>query len=313
MNELKIATSHFMPANTIGERVKKFFSRAIEGKKGFVKLAPASFDELTEENLLFLGKHYPYPNAYAILNKSGRNMDVTGKTLLHKEKVQARRFLTYCFSHFYGVSSDARFALWNLIYMNAERLMGIIFSPPSNKHQFLFSWLFTPMAGTKVILNSFILNRELYIGPSDKFRNMVNDEFNLADKCYVEFLENGNEDVLNLMIGALYREMREESTPDDFDQRIPFDRFAPGRRAEKFKDLNPAIKKAILLNYMAVRKYVMETNTSVFSKGGSSRAKTDGWGSVILNLASGKSNATELRSELIWDTFEWISHLRRNQ
>lgn len=314
MNELKITTAGFMPADTSAERIKKFFAKLIEGKKGFVKNAPNSFDEMTEENILFLGKHYPYPNAYAILNKSGRNMDVTGKTLLHKEKVQSRRFLTYCFTHFFGISKDFKLALWCSIFLNAERLMGIIFSPPQdaekNHNKFLFSWLFKPMTGTKVLVTSFILDKIIYKGPCDKFRNMVNDEFNLADRCYLDFLSTGNEDSLNLLIAALYREIKDDSTPEAFDQRFPFDRFTPGKRAAVFKDLPVATKKAILINYMAIRNYMIATNPSVFSKGGSNKAKNEGWGQVILDLAAGKSNVNEIRKELIWDTFEWIAHLR---
>ena len=155
---------------------------------------------------MFLAEFYPYPNAYNILNQRGIGLDLEGKVKLHLEKVKARRFLTYLFTHFFGIRKNWRLMLWTWIFLGAEELLDILYAATGQGEKTrLFDFIFDAPSCKAVRIDRFQHKGNDYVGPMDRWQNMVNDEFALADGCFVSYLKEPDPDTLLLLVATLYR------------------------------------------------------------------------------------------------------------
>lgn len=290
-----------MPPGGFWKKFTRWLSFLLEPKTGWVRQIPQTWEELSAENILFIAQFYPYSDAYRVLNASSRGLDLTGKVRLYDEKKKARKLLTYLFIHFFGVKKNLRLSIWIWLYVGADQLMDVLYS--ANGKGYLFSFLFERPEKKNIAISVFTHNKVTYSGPMNGWSNLRNDEFELADACFTQYLKDPKEELLDLLIAALYRPLK-------YGSREPFNRFDCDYRAVVLKTLDLKMKYAILLEYMAVRNYVIEKNSHVFKKGNSGSAKARGWGAVILSLAKNQLEAGDLRNAYLWDTFKWLKEVK---
>jgi hypothetical protein len=304
MPELRLTVRTFMPRQGLRSRLRRWLASLIEPKGGWARQIPEKWEDLTRENLLFLAEFYPYPIAYAVLNASGRGMDLTGRTKLYEDKTKARRFLTYLFVHFFKVRKNLRLSIWIYIYLKGDELFQILYTNV-DKQRFLFSFLFEPPNGKSVLIPNFTHARKTYYGPATGWMNMTNDEFDLADGCFVRYIKEPDPDTLLLLISAIYRPIEQGSN------RPTFDRLQVDANKAALKGMDEKLQSAILLNYMMVRNYIINANPHVFKNGSSGSAKRNGWGAVVISMAKSQTEMTDLRNAFIWDTFKWLGEVRK--
>lgn len=117
-----------------------------------------------------------------------------------------------------------------------------------------------------------------YIGPEDLFGNLTVQEFGRAEDFYKHLLKHPNSaDLLNKFMACLYRPKQFYI----FGKRKPFTEDVL-KNADVFSKISLAQKKAIMLNFSAVRENLFSRFKHGFTKNGdSSETNKYGWTGII--------------------------------
>lgn len=110
-------------------------------------------------------------------------------------------------------------------------------------------WVFGETCFSESLFSKYWIWR----GPQDLFEELEWEQMAIADCLFQDVLESGNVDILNLFIACIYRPfgMRFTEKRADFTSRLV-----------KFWPLKT--KQAMLLNYMGLRKDLIQRNPDVF-------------------------------------------------
>jgi hypothetical protein len=233
-----------------------------EGKSETLKVAN-SWEELSRKQLLYISEYW---EAWRLLILNNESL-LKAKSLLFMELIQGNNVF----------NRKKRIDL--IAKLNNEDLY--LLTQVSN---FVFKSNDLIKCPIKCISKMFT---KLY-PPHDKLGNIKAEEFAFADGFFVQYLDNGSLDYLDLMIACLYRPLDKHN-----GSRVLFNKDKASKSLSVVKKLTYAEKQVILIWYQASRKWMVENNKELFSSDNQNEAKNKGWLPVILALSGDKFGTFE--------------------
>ena len=239
---------------------------------------PSHWEELRPEDLIYLGANFPFTDT---------------------PKFHLETFIYFCNLKF-------RFALKNVIRnLNASQLHDILSMGGKGA---LFMYLYKNPVMQKWKIKEIKAAGTLLYAPADRLDNVRFGEFRYAEECLQNYLQSKNPEALATFVAILYREKGNAKG----DMRLPFDKLTVDQRAAKLLRVNPFTLHAIMLQYIAIRGFVIESFPGVFEKTGGG-GSGGGWGELINALAENLSNRAEIENKLLWDALDWLQDARKRQ
>jgi hypothetical protein len=212
---------------------------------------PATWDELTRAQLLRFSK--------LLLNPGLLDDEIRKMSLVHRMvKIPNRIF-------------------FNMTVSQADDLFNRI------------GFLFKECTLTRVLIKNFWHRGRFYIGPQDKFSNVVVQEYGWWDKFFVDYCESKDPRHLDLAIACVYRPISFSRAiiPGKAmeDLRIPFNMFTVEKRADRIAKLPAELKQAIFLQFAGIRQNKIASHPRVYRKTEVNFGPDFGFLGVILDLA----------------------------
>lgn len=168
----------------------------------------------------------------------------------------------------------------------------------------LFAYLFDKPNMPNALWKSFWHKGRRWVGPSDELLSLSFGEFRYAEDCLQVFLKNKSMDALNTFLGVLWRPGL---------RRKPFVFQKADGYAAKLKNVDYSFKCALLLQYIAMRGYLMAQNEDAFDKPteGDTGGKTATWGNLISALASNIAEVQTIENMPVWTALEWLANRKK--
>jgi hypothetical protein len=153
-----------------------------------------------------------------------------------------------------------------------------------------FVKLTTPLSDW--VIKKLIIDKQVFIGPSNQFRNVSIGEFAFADSNFLKFLKTKDESFLFKMIACLYRPENHYPNPNQTvkDLRMKFNPVYVDENSLFFSKLDQDTKLALLFNYKNIRTWIQNKYPYVFPKEKSERKEgnsSEGWRDFIRSLVAG--------------------------
>jgi hypothetical protein len=141
----------------------------------------------------------------------------------------------------------------------------------------------------------FLKGFRRFVGPKERFRNLLFLEFIFADTYYLHWLQTQNDELLLKLVATLYRPQtwfhffKKRQPTYSGDARQEFNEHLVADRAAKMKHLPLPVKMAIATWYRGCRNQMEQDYPNVFSSENQEEAKgKGGWEPVFRNMAGGK-------------------------
>lgn len=238
--------------------------------------------ELSFNDLLFLGREFPLRDT--------------------------AEFHTKVLMHFVDLKNNA----WLLCILNPERIYDILTIGGTGS---LFKWLFDEPEMEKCLLRSFKVQQfpfgEVLQGPTDMLYNLTLGEFRYAESCLNEYLVNKKRIDLATFLAVIYRP---KGKNDNGDDREPFSVLKVDAMSTRIANsLSIDYMHAFMLQYIAMRGYVINAHKDAFESGGSAKSQNATWGGLINQLAHNIVDIPEIENKLLWRALEWLVHKKQNR
>lgn len=214
-------------------------------------------------------------------------------------------FHVHCFNYFMNLAKwggDKRF--WK--ELDAERLYDVLINGGKTP---LFKFLLENPVMEKALWTKIIQKGRYWHGPSNSLADLTFGEFRYAEDCLAAFLRSKASDALDTFIAVLWR--------PGF-KKPAFSMKSTDSIALKAADINLKLKYALVLQYIAMRGYVMQCNAGAFDTDGSAQEEKSSnwsWGMLISALAPTITDVESIENMPLWTALEWISnqkHLKKN-
>ncbi|MGJ1424559.1 hypothetical protein ACR79B_11245 [Sphingobacterium spiritivorum] len=177
-------------------------------------------------------------------------------------------------------------------------------------------WVFENLDIQRNPLPSFVHNNIRYIGPDKELENVRFGEFCMAETFFMQYWENKDDKILDKLIATLYRpagngnQYNPKHNTYRGDRREKFNGNLIDIRAEKFSDLDVAIKDGIYLYYLVSRWQIFDYFPHVFPKKKHQKINTPkqktpqyGWMGVFDDLQGERGHTAEtLEDEFLHTT-----------
>jgi hypothetical protein len=171
---------------------------------------------------------------------------------------------------------------------------------------------------SKNIIGSFRAKFCKHCGPVDGLTNITFREFIYADTFYIDYATTQSIDALNKLIGLLFRPKRrflwllKRKNNYNGDSRIRFNDFHIDRLATQVKNIDPALKQAIIYFYIGCRRFISIRFPEIFTGGSDSNEKLDTFKMYLKItdiLAQGNPiNKEAIRDQQLYDVLDSLNN-----
>lgn len=162
-------------------------------------------------------------------------------------------------------------------------------------------FLFNEVSLTRNNLPVIRTGGKKYIGPSDAMMNCTFGEFTMANSLLDSFSKTRDQKYLDEMVAVLYRSKKwfwsiRKSFTDNQDPRKRFVKRSLKRRAGIIAQVDYHVKYSIFLFFSGVLNSLPELYPYVYQHKGDSGSEDNGWASLIISLADGKTDDKSLET-----------------
>lgn len=247
----------------------------IGNKPKFDLVFPSSWDELTPEQLLYIGRHW----------NSWKKLAARSKPLIN---AKARLFLELC-----GLkTAKEKRRLAAAIELIDEKSDVNILSTTdfifrSEKLKFTKNLLPSIQVGRKFYSGGKFFVKEFYHGPADRLGDISIDEFTFAFTSFSNYNRTGQEKDLNNLIAVLYRPYNKNYLVDGLI-KIPFNNRLIELHAQKTAKLKPEVKQAVLLFFMGCMENLQKRYPRVFRRAEKNEAIGGSFNDTVVEISGDK-------------------------
>jgi len=140
-----------------------------------------------------------------------------------------------------------------------------------------------------------------YYGPSDAMTNCTFGEFTMASSVLEEYHKSGLEDQLDQLVAILYRPKKafwfvRNYFTDNQDPRKKFVTRSLKKRCTRMAALDYHIKYSVFLFFSGVLNSLPVLYPYVYQQKGNAGSEDNGWASLIISLADGKTDDQSLET-----------------
>ena len=162
-------------------------------------------------------------------------------------------------------------------------------------------FLFSEVSLTKNLLPVIMTGRRKCTGPSDAMMNCTFGEFTMANSLLDAFSKTKEQKYLDEMVAVLYRPKKwfwfiRRSFTDNQDPRKKFVTRSLKKRCTRMAALDYHIKYSVFLFFSGVLNSLPVLYPYVYEQKGDAGSKDNGWASLIISLADGKTDDKSLET-----------------
>jgi hypothetical protein len=162
-------------------------------------------------------------------------------------------------------------------------------------------FLFNEVSLTRNLLPVLRTGRRKYFGPADAMMNCTFGEFTMANSQLDTFSKTKEQKYLDEMVAVLYRPRKwfwfiRKAYSDDQDSRKKFVNRSLKRRCQKIARLDYEVKYSIFLFFSGVLNSLPQLYPYVYEQQGGTGNEDNGWASLIISLADGKTDDKSLET-----------------
>jgi len=162
-------------------------------------------------------------------------------------------------------------------------------------------FLFKEVSLTKNLLPVLRTGRRKYFGPADAMMNCTFGEFTMANSLLDSFSKTKEQKYLDEVVAILYRPRKwfwfiRKSFTDNQDPRKRFVNRTLKKRCRRISRLDYEIKYAVFLFFSGVLNSLPLLYPYVYQQQGDSWTEDNGWASLIISLADGKTDDKSLET-----------------
>ncbi len=162
-------------------------------------------------------------------------------------------------------------------------------------------FLFKEVSLTKNLLPVLRTGRRKYFGPADAMMNCTFGEFTIANSLLDSFSKSKEQKYLDEMVAVFYRPRKWlwfiwKTFTDNQDPRKRFVNRSLKRRCQRITRLDYEVKYSIFLFFSGVLNSLTKLYPYVYEQQGSTGSEDNGWASLIISLADGKTDDKSLET-----------------
>ena len=162
-------------------------------------------------------------------------------------------------------------------------------------------FLFKEVSLTKNLLPVLRTGRRKYFGPADAMMNSTFGEFTIANSLLDSFSKTKEQKYLDEMVAVLYRPRKwfwfiRKAFTDNQDPRKRFVNRTLKKRCRRISRLDFEIKYSVFLFFSGVLNSLPVLYPYVYQQKGDAGNEDNGWVSLIISLADGKTDDKSLET-----------------
>jgi hypothetical protein len=162
-------------------------------------------------------------------------------------------------------------------------------------------FLFKEVSLTKNLLLVLRTGRRKYFGPADAMMNCTFGEFTMANSLLDSFSKTKEQKYLDEMVAVFYRPRQwlwfiRKAFTDNQDPRKKFVNRSLKRRCQRIATLEYEVKYSIFLFFSGVLNSLPKLYPYVYEQQGGTGSEDNGWASLIISLADGKTDDKSLET-----------------
>jgi len=162
-------------------------------------------------------------------------------------------------------------------------------------------FLFEEVSLTRNLLPILKTGWRTYVGPSDAMKNCTFGEFTIANSLLDSFSSTKDQMYLDEMIAVLYRPKKwfwffRKNFTDNQDKRKRFAHRTLEKRTVTMADLDLHAKYSVFLFFSGVLNSFPDLYPYVYQQKGDFGGEDNGWASLIISLADGKTDDKSLET-----------------
>jgi hypothetical protein len=162
-------------------------------------------------------------------------------------------------------------------------------------------YLFKEVSLTKNLLPVLRTGRRKFHGPADAMMNCTFGEFTLANSLLDSFSKTKEQKYLDEMVAVFYRPRKWfwfiwKAYSDNQDPRKKFVNRSLKRRCQRIATLDYEVKYSIFLFFSGVLNSLPLLYPYVYEQHGGIGSEDNGWASLIISLADGKTDDKSLET-----------------
>ena len=162
-------------------------------------------------------------------------------------------------------------------------------------------FLFKEVSLTKNLLPVLRTGRKKYFGPADAMMNCTFGEFTMANSLLDSFSKTKEQKYLDEMVAVFYRPRKwfwfiRKSFTDNQDPRKKFANRTVKNRCRRISRIDYEIKYSVFLFFSGVLNSLPGLYPYVYPQKGDSGSEDNGWASLIISLADGKTDDKSLET-----------------
>jgi hypothetical protein len=163
------------------------------------------------------------------------------------------------------------------------------------------NFLFNEVSLTKNPLPVLRTGRRTYLGPSDAMMNCTFGEFTMANSLLDSFSKTKEQKYLDEMVAVFYRPRKWfwfilKCFTDNQDPRKRFVNRTLKKRCQRIARLNYDVKYSVFLFFSGVLNSLPGLYPYVYQQKGDAGSEANGWASLIISLADGKTDDKSLET-----------------
>ena len=140
-----------------------------------------------------------------------------------------------------------------------------------------------------------------YVGPSDAMMNCTFGEFTMANSLLDSFSSSKDQKYLDEMVAVLYRPKKwfwfiRKYFTDNQDPRKKFVNRSLKKRSGIMASVDYHVKYSVFLFFSGVLNSLPDLYPYVYQQKGDSGSEDNGWASLIISLADGKTDDKSLET-----------------
>jgi hypothetical protein len=163
------------------------------------------------------------------------------------------------------------------------------------------NFLFEEVSLTRNLLPTIKTGLRTYVGPLDAMKNCTFGEFTMANSLLDSFTSTKDQKYLDEMVAVLYRPKKwfwfiRKNFTDNQDPRKKFVNRSLKKRCARMTPLNYHVKYSVFLFFSGVLNSLPDLYPFVYQQKGDSGGEDNGWASLIISLADGKTDDKSLET-----------------
>ena len=163
------------------------------------------------------------------------------------------------------------------------------------------NFLFKEVSLTKNLLPVLRTGRRKYFGPADAMMNCTFGEFTMANSLLDLFLKTNEQKYLDEMVAVFYRPRKwfwfiRKAFTDNQDPRKKFVNRSLKKRCTRIASVDYDIKYSVFLFFSGVQNSLPVLYPYVYQQKGDAGSEDNGWASLIISLADGKTDDKSLET-----------------